>query len=659
MATGSITSLGIGSGLDLQDILDQLKGVDETRITAKKNKKTQFQNQVDAYNTINAKLFSIKSDALNLSLASNFLDNSISVTDEDVISATVGDGYDESSYSVDVTQKAKRNSWESAAVGSKTDTMFTEPASGIADHDTTAVISQNEALTMYYGTYEGISTDNSIAAGTTDDTFAINGVNIGIVNISDKDSDNALVNAINFRTEEHGVTASVNDDGILTLKSADHSDIEVTMDAGTQAVFGGTGNMSNTGREQIDISLTPGMTLDEIADKVNNSSSNKDEKGNQLVNASFTRGDNGDYYIRLSPASGGNSADSEITVAGFDWVAADTTVAIGQDDSTMYLSVAPGTTYEEMTNLINGSKDNTGVTAAMIDNGDSTNPYQLTLTSDETGEDARISLANLAGLTQVTGAGAQSLNAEFTVNGISYSRQSNTSINDVITGVTFDLKNTGESTLNIDVNHDTVKEGILSMIEGFNDLVSYIKGTETETEDTSKTKDETEEDTDNPLDGSSSANRIIYQLKSLLTNTINLDTNYTSLTDLGLEISSTGTISIDEDTLDEAMAADPDAIKSLFLGNTDEEITGLADIINNAVTDMVSSTGIATTEIDEAEAKITRIDKDIETETQRLTKKYETMAREFARLDTYISQLNSQAGALTSMIDAFSKANEK
>jgi len=139
MATGSITSLGIGSGLDLQDILDQLKGVDEAGITAKENTKTQLQAQVDAYNTVNAKLFSIKSDALNLSLASNFLDNSVSVTDEDILSATVGDGYDESSYSIDVTRKAQRNSWESTAVESKTDIMFAEPEPGITDHDTTEV----------------------------------------------------------------------------------------------------------------------------------------------------------------------------------------------------------------------------------------------------------------------------------------------------------------------------------------------------------------------------------------------------------------------------------------------------------------------------------------------------------------------------------------
>lgn len=652
MASGSITSLGIGSGLDLQDILDQLKGVDKNRITVKENKKTELQNQVDAYNTVNAKLFSVKSDALNLSLASNYLDNSVSVTDEDIISATVGDGYAASSHSIDVTQKAERNSWESTAVESKNTPMLAEPASGLIDHDTTAAISQDETLTMHYGTYGEISTDNSIAVGSTDSTFAINGVNIGVVNVLADDSDGALADAINLKTDEHGVTASVDEDGILTLVSADHSDIDVTMDANTQAVFGGTGAMSNTGQEQIDISLTSGMTLAEIVDEVNESSSNQDTDGNQLVTASFTLGDDGDYYIRLAATSGGNTVDSEISVSGFDWVAADTTVAIAQGDAAMYLSVPPGTTYEGMTNLINGSENNPGVTAAMIDNGDSTNPYQLTLTADDTGEDARITLANFDALSEVTGANSASLNSEFTVNGISYTRQSNTSITDVVTGVTLDLKSVGESTLNIEVNSETVKEDIMSMVEGFNDLISYLSGTDTESDDT-------QEDTDNPFEGSTSASRISYNLKFLLTTVLDLDTGYTSLTDLGLEINSTGTISIDEDALDEAMTADPDAISALFLGNSDEEVTGLADLINDALTNMVSTSGIASTEIDAAETRIIRIDADIESETERLDKKYEIMAKSFANLDTYISQLNSEASFMTSIIDSFNSANDK
>ena len=161
-----------------------------------------------------------------------------------------------------------------------------------------------------------------------------------------------------------------------------------------------------------------------------------------------------------------------------------------------------------------------------------------------------------------------------------------------------------------------------------------------------------------PLKGQTAPRRIVSQFKSLLTTSIDLDSAYTSLIDLGLEIAKDGTISIDEDTLDEAIADDPDALKTLFLGNENEEITGLADVINDALSEMVSSTGIASTEINEAEAKIDRLDQGIDNETERLTKKYEIMSAQFLRLDTYINQLNSEAALMTSFIDSFSTSSD-
>ncbi len=73
MATGTITSLGIGSSLDLQGILDSLRKADETSITRKQQNKTDLEATKNEFNTINAKLLSMKSSALSLSLGSNFL----------------------------------------------------------------------------------------------------------------------------------------------------------------------------------------------------------------------------------------------------------------------------------------------------------------------------------------------------------------------------------------------------------------------------------------------------------------------------------------------------------------------------------------------------------------------------------------------------------
>ena len=59
------------------------------------------------------------------------------------------------------------------------------------------------------------------------------------------------------------------------------------------------------------------------------------------------------------------------------------------------------------------------------------------------------------------------------------------------------------------------------------------------------------------------------------------------------------------------------------------------------------------TEIDAAQTKMTKLDKDITDATERLNKKYTTMANEFVRLDTYIRQLQSESDFLTSMIESF------
>ena len=67
MATGSITTLGLGSGLDLQDMLDQLKAADQVSITRKETQVTTLEQEKNAYNSINVKLLAMKSNSLFLS----------------------------------------------------------------------------------------------------------------------------------------------------------------------------------------------------------------------------------------------------------------------------------------------------------------------------------------------------------------------------------------------------------------------------------------------------------------------------------------------------------------------------------------------------------------------------------------------------------------
>ena len=92
------------------------------------------------------------------------------------------------------------------------------------------------------------TTSNNVVAGTTDATFAINGVNIGAVTVAENDSTGALVAAINQKTDQHGVFASVDQEGKLTLTSTDDRAIKVTQDTNTTNVLGGTTDMSTLGQ---------------------------------------------------------------------------------------------------------------------------------------------------------------------------------------------------------------------------------------------------------------------------------------------------------------------------------------------------------------------------------------------------------------------------
>ncbi len=53
------------------------------------------------------------------------------------------------------------------------------------------------------------STTGAIEAGTTGTDFAINGVNIGSIIVSDNDNNGALLNAINTKSTQTGVSASI------------------------------------------------------------------------------------------------------------------------------------------------------------------------------------------------------------------------------------------------------------------------------------------------------------------------------------------------------------------------------------------------------------------------------------------------------------------
>ncbi|MBU0676265.1 MAG: flagellar filament capping protein FliD [Proteobacteria bacterium] len=163
---GTVSSLGIGSGLQLRDILDQLRQVDEQKILMKQESIAELNVQLSEFSVVGSKLLSMKSSALNLSLSSTFLNREITSSSESVITATVSSGIEEQTVNVTVDRLASKSSWLSAGASASTAIVAVptsvETTTGVVDPDIEIVMQTGEEMTIDFG---GSQTFTVTAAG--------------------------------------------------------------------------------------------------------------------------------------------------------------------------------------------------------------------------------------------------------------------------------------------------------------------------------------------------------------------------------------------------------------------------------------------------------------------------------------------------------------
>ncbi|MEA2083448.1 MAG: flagellar filament capping protein FliD [Thermodesulfobacteriota bacterium] len=580
---GSISTLGIGSGLQLQDIIDQLREVDNLIVTRKEDQITDLEEQYSEFNAVKNKLLTLKSYALDLSLSTTFLSRSVTSSDEKVFTATVTDGATVQSSSLNVTGIAARSSWKSSSGMSSEDSIVYVPtsvqsATGTADHAAAGYINTTEDLVITFGT--------------------------------------------------------------------------------------------GASQQTITVGVTNGMSMDQVINAINTDAENQDPGGpganGRYVTAEWFEMDGEDYLRVQTDTVGGTGEDNRVTIStqlsDVTLQAPNKTFAYNVDDTTVTLSVAADTTLSGLADLINDDTNNPGVTATVIDDGDSTNPYRIVLQSDASGEDNRISfLAQLPDMVMAEqqGAGGESLNARFSIDGIDYQRQSNT-ITDVMSGVSLALIGAGSATATVSSNDTELADKITNFITAYNDAVAEIESNVAWDEETEGVG----------ILARTTLRDLTYDLHNLMTSTIVVDSTgkVQSMFDLGMEYGKGGiafdesgneielpTISIDSDTLAGAIADNATTVQSFFLGDDTNGITGFADMVNDRLRTLTTGNGQIEAEKSGAQERISQLELQIESETDRLNKKYELMTKQFIELDRYMNQMTSISSYLTNQFSSLSK----
>lgn len=194
MAT--ISSAGVGSGLDVNGIVTKLMAVEQQPITNLNKKEATFQAKISAYGSLKSALSSFQSTLLGLSNASNFKSIAATTADSSIVTASASNIAVTGSYALDITKIAQAQKLVAAGQATTTASIGTGAAT---------------TVTFDFGTISG-GTFNAVTGQYTGATYTSNGN--GVKTLTIDASNNSLagirdaINAANL-----GVSATIINDG--------------------------------------------------------------------------------------------------------------------------------------------------------------------------------------------------------------------------------------------------------------------------------------------------------------------------------------------------------------------------------------------------------------------------------------------------------------
>jgi len=233
------------------------------------------------------------------------------------------------------------------------------------------------------------------------------------------------------------------------------------------------------------------------------------------------------------------------------------------------ISIAANTAIGDVAKAISAS--GAPVTAGLISDG---SKYYLSLSNRDTGKP--IGSADNGGLqiSDSSGVGLavtkDAVNATFSVDGLPVVSQSNT-VTTAIAGVTLNLTAKQTTPADLVISQDSAKTAskLQAFATAYNDIANVL--TASLRPDPNATGGH-----DTRLDGSTALN-IRSQMQGLFSKLVSSTGAVRTLADLGFKLGSDGTITVQSDQLNKALAADPTAVEKIFSDKT----TGMAKTLSS------------------------------------------------------------------------------
>ncbi|WP_282166711.1 flagellar filament capping protein FliD [Shewanella japonica] len=302
---------------------------------------------------------------------------------------------------------------------------------------------------------------------------------------------------------------------------------------------------------------------------------------------------------------------------------------------------------DDIAKKINGATDNSGVTATIIKSDDGS---RIVFSSDEAGTDNEVTItANDtagSGLNDMFGAGnlttlQNAENAVIYIDGQKVTSQSN-EITDAIAGVTLSLTDADvskTSTLKIEQDDELVKENVQAFVDAYNTLVTSISD---------MSKYDTEKEEAAALQGDSMIRSIESQMRSMISNRVDVDGQSVALYDIGIETDRYGKMSINTEKLDESISENMDLVEGLFATPD----TGIASQLDTMVEGYVKTGGLIDSRNNSLTSEKSRLDDQRDAFSLKMELLEARLFKQFNAMDLVVASLNQQSSGLTERLNS-------
>jgi len=709
MASGTLAVGGLMSGIDTESMFAQLREAYRKPVELMENRKEDYNVKLTTYSTLQAKLTALRAAAKNMDTSSEFSSLTGTSSDEDVLTATTTTTAKDMTYNMQVKALAQTHKVATASTFNSADTLGAGTLTIQVGNNTARSLSISASDTIQ-DIADAINNDSNmdVVAATVYDGDKYR------LMISAKEAGDE--NIVNITVDESGdYYGNIDSSGLSQLSynnfKTKSAKIYDTMSAGTITI-----------NDDYDIVVQSTDTMQDVVDKINNSEywyekgtttaytvdSNTTVAKAVLVSDTST----GNVFIRADGVDTWSSTTSELEV--------DSTYM----EENMY--------YQPTSLYTSGGADLTGLSftintsinyAAANEDGDSdididdfvtgignasTALYAETVNSSSTSSELYFRIYGIqdnSGTPNITPPASNGFDTYFmhaaksmsrsqysqdatvVVDGTTIKRESNT-IDDMLTGVTLNLKKTSYNTttssydtFTLDVARDTsgMIEKFEALAEAYNDLVDFFDenmGVQVKEDKSTQSLEDgmkdlitilsgetLEEEDDSPIQygplmGDSTTSMIKNKLFNLSFSDVdNVNASYNNLAELGVTLTY-GKMSIDTDTFTAAISADSDAVIEFFTNDSSTSegfAVQLIDAIDNMIENYASDQkGILVARQEGIQATIDRLDEQIASQDARINATMERTRTQFNSLEVLMGEYQTTSSYLANQLASMS-----